>query len=196
MLNWREFVKAVDERQIDQLYSKAHLATEIVKLYNPKILENIAVIANLASGAYGVYTSGENRKTLPKDVESNLIYYGHVNRHNLDMVPKKTIKQYYPQIPDTAISQSDTIHVNVRRIMQEMGSDFDAVIEIASTIIHEATHEIERETTGTTSEAGPVAAERKFKAWAESNKNMLAQKFPELQGDVVGPAGFLPPGRV
>jgi hypothetical protein len=196
MLNWREFVEAADERQIDQLYSKAHIATQIVNLYNPHILDNISVIANLASGAYGVYSSGENRKVLPKDLEANLVYYGKVNRHNLDMIPKKTIHQYYPQVPENTIRQSDTIHVNVRRIMQEMGNDFDAIIEIASTIIHEATHEMERETTGTTSEAGPVAAERKFKSWVEGNRNMLLQKFPDLQGDVIGPPGFLPPGRV
>ncbi len=196
MRTWHEFVKAVDERQIDQLYSKAHIATEIVKLYNPRILDNISIIANLASGAYGVYNSGENQKVLPKDVEANLVYYGRINRHNLDMIPKKTIHQYYPQVPENAIRQSDTIHVNVRRIMQEMGSDFDAIVEIASTIIHEATHEMERETMGTTSEAGPMAAEQKFKGWIEQNRNMLMQKFPDLQGDVVGPAGFLPPGRV
>jgi hypothetical protein len=196
MKTWKEFVQQVDERQIDSLYSKAHIATEIVKLFNPKILDNISVIADLASGAYGVYNSGENQKVLPKDLENNLVYYGRIDRRNLNMIPKKTIRQYYPQVPENSIRQSDTIHVNVRRIMQESSNDFEAVIEIASTIIHEATHELERETTGTTSEAGPVAAERVFKAWCDQKKTMLMSKFPELEGDVVGPKGFLPPGRV
>jgi hypothetical protein len=196
MITWQEFLEATDERQIDQLYSKAHIATEIVNLYNPRILDNIAVIANLASGAYGVYNSGENQKVIPPEVQNNLIYYGRVNKQQLDNIPKKTLQQYYPNIPANSIRESDTIRVNVRRIMQEKGSDFEAILEIAATIIHEATHEIERETMGTTSEAGPVAAEHKFTQWAMQNKNMLMSRFPELQGDVIGPAGSLPPGRV
>lgn len=196
MRTWKEFLEVTDERQLDQLYSKAHIATQIVGMYSPRILDNISVIANLASGAYGVYNSGENQKILPKDVETNLIYYGRVNKRTLDNIPKKTLMQYYPNIPQTAIRESDTIHVNVRRIMQEKGSDFEAIMEIAATIIHEATHEMERETTGTTSEVGPVAAEHKFMQWAIQNKNMLMSRFQELQGDVVGPAGSLPPGRV
>lgn len=196
MITWKEFLQNTDARQLDQLYSKAHIATEIVKLYNSRILDNIAVIANLASGAYGVYNSGENQKILPKDLETNLIYYGRVNKRQLDNIPKKTLMQYYPQMQLNSIKNSDTIHVNVRRIIQEKGSDFEAIMEIASTIIHEATHEIERETMGTTSEAGPLAAEHKFLQWVNSNKAMLMSRFPELQGDVVGPAGSLPPGRV
>ena len=195
MRTWHEFIQAVDERQIDQLYSKAHIATEIVKMYNPRILNNISVIANLASGAYGVYNSGENQKVVPKDVESNLIYYGRIDRRSLNNIPKKTLMQYYPQLPQDAIKTSDTIRVNVRRIMQEAGSDFEAIIEIASTIIHEATHEMERETTGTTSEVGPVAAEHTFINWVKQNRNTLMSRFPQLQGDVVGLAGVLP-GRV
>ena len=151
MLTWIEFVHKADERQIDQLYSKAHIAVEIVNLYNPRILDNISVIANLASGAYGVYKSGENQKILPKNLEANLIYYGRVDRKNLNNIPKKTLVQYYPQVANE-IREADTVHVNVRRIMQESGSDFEAIMEIASTVIHEATHEIERETMGTTSE--------------------------------------------
>lgn len=195
MTTWKEFVRAVDERAIDQLYSKAHIAVETVKMYNPRILDNIAVIANLQSGAYGVYNSGENQKVIPKDLEANLIYYGRVNRKNLDNIPKKTLAQYYPQAANQ-IRESDTIHVNVRRIMQESDNDFDAVMEIASTIIHEATHEIEREQTGATSEIGPVNAERAFKQWVEGNRQTLMGRFPELQGSSVGPKGTLPPGRV
>jgi phosphatidylinositol kinase/protein kinase (PI-3 family) len=189
MKTWYEFVE-----EIDQLYSKAHIAVEIVKLYNPQILNNISVISNLANGAYGVYNSGENQKIIPKNVETYLIYYGKVNRRNLDLIPKKTIMQYFPQVGNQ-IKESDTIHVNVKRIMQESGSDFEAIIEIASTIIHEATHEIERETTGTTSEVGPVAAEHAFVKWVESSKNLLMSKFPQLAGDVVGPKGYFP-GKV
>lgn len=195
MLTWQEFFHIADEKQIDQLYSKAHLAVKIVNMYNPRILDNIAVIANLVSGAYGVYNSGENQKVIPRDLENNLIYYGRVDKRSLGNIPKKTLAQYYPQALNQ-IKEADTIRVNVRRIMQEMGNDFDAIIEIASTIIHEATHEMEREQTGTTSEVGPVNAERVFKDWVNKSRTTLMSRFPDLQGDVVGPAGYLPPGRV
>jgi len=76
--------------------------------------------------------SSENQKVIPKDVESNLIYYGKVDNRNLGNIPKKTLQQYYPQLAPNAIKESDTIHVNVRRIIQEKGSDFEAIMEIAN----------------------------------------------------------------
>jgi len=196
MKTWKEFLQHVDARQLDQLFSKAHIATDIVNLYNPRILDNIAVIANLSSGAYGVYNSGENNKIIPPDVEKNLIYYGRINKKNLNNIPKKTLQQYYPNLPSNAIKESDTIHVNVRRIVQEAGNDFEAIMEIASTIIHESVHSNEYQQFGRTSEAGPVAAEHAFMQWVIQNKNMLISKFPQLEGDVVGPKGTLPPGRI
>jgi hypothetical protein len=194
MRTWQQFLeqKQVNEMQIDSLYAKAHVAVEIVKLYQPDLLNNIATIANLASGAYGVYNSGENQKIIPAQLQQSLIYYGRVTKHNLDNIPKKTLMQYYPGIQETEIQESDTIHVNVARIMREAGSDFEAIMEIAATIIHECTHESERETTGSTSEAGPVAAEHRFMAWVEQNQGMLMSRFQELQGDTVGPKGQLP----
>lgn len=196
MKTWLEFLNKVNENEIDQLYSKAHVAVQIVNYYNPKILDNISVIGNLGSGAYGVYNSGENKKYIPPQLEKSLVYYGRVNRRNLDMIPKKTIQQYYPQVDLNQIKPGDTIRVNIQRIIREAGSDFEAIMEIASTIIHEATHEIERETTGTTSEVGPVKAEQAFKAWAMPKQAQLMRAFPELQGDVVGPKGVMPTGRV
>jgi len=196
MLTFVEFAKAADESQIDSLYTKAHTAVEIVRMYQPELLADIATIANLSSGAYGVYNSGENKKMLPPDKEKQLVYYGAVRRHNLDMIPKKTLMQYYPDLHPEQIQDSDTIHVNVHRIMQESDSDLEAILEIASTIVHECTHEKEREATGQTSEVGPVRAEQAFMAWARQNMNALTRRFPQLQGDVVGRKGQLPAGRV
>ena len=67
MKTWREFLQEqflhpLDEKQIDILYNKAHIAVELVRMYNPNLLNNISTIANLVSGAYGIYNSGENRK--------------------------------------------------------------------------------------------------------------------------------------
>ncbi len=194
MISFFEFLQNTDESQIDRLYKKAHVATQIVKMYNPKLLEGISTIANLATGVYGVYMSGENKKIMPPNLEQSLIYYGKVGRHNLDMIPKKTLTQYYPQLHPETIKNSDTIHVNVRRIMMESGSDSEAILQIASTIIHECTHEAEREMTGQTSEAGPVAAERVFMNWAQQNMSRLTARFPELSGDTVGTKGQLPSG--
>jgi hypothetical protein len=196
MLRFEQFVRAADESQIDSLYSKAHTAVEIVRLYQPDLLTDISTIANLASGAYGVYNSGDNRKVLPPEMEKQLVYYGPVRRHNLDLIPKKTLLQYYPNLRPEQIKDSDTIHVNVRRIMQEAGSDMAAILEIASTIVHEATHQREREATGQTSEAGPVKAEQAFYSWARQNMRTLMSRFPQLQGDVVGARGQLPAGKV
>lgn len=191
MKTWIKFLEQkVDQSQIDRLYSKAHIAVEIVQLYNPKVLNNISTIANLATGAYGIYMSGENKKILPPTAEQKLIYFGKINRHNLDLIPKVTIQQYYPDIKE--IKESDTIHVNVRRIMLESGSDLEAILEIASTIIHESRHEEEFELTGKTSEVGPEAAEHSFMQWATTNLAMLRRRFPDLEGDLVGPKGTLP----
>jgi len=97
------------------------------------------------------------------------------------MLPKKLIKQYYPQFPINAIKSSDTIRVNVRRILKEFPDDANRIIQIACTIIHEATHELERELTGQTSEANPYNEEKRFMNWVSQNSKKLAQQFPEFQ---------------
>lgn len=177
-MRFAEFLQA-DERQIDMIYQKARVAVEIVRMYNPRLLDNISTIAELPSGAYGLYNSGENKKVLPPETERALIGWGKVGRHNLDMLPRKTIQQYYPQISNN-IKTGDTIRVNVRRIMREFPDEMNRILQVASTIVHEATHEMERETTGQTSDATAYAEENKFMRWVQSNWRMLAQKYPEL----------------
>ena len=190
MITWKKFLEQmegtpeVDEQQIDRLYDKSKIAVDLVRQYNPKLLFNITTIADLASGAYGIYSSGENKKLLPQPLEQQLVYYGKVGRHNLDLVPKITIQRYYPDVPADQIKQSDTIHVNIRRILQESQNDLEAILQIASTIVHEATHEIEFETSGKTSEAGPEAAERQFMNWAQSKMPEIVRKYAGLEGKV------------
>jgi hypothetical protein len=186
MISWQEFLEQIhpiDERQIDMLYHKAHAAVELVRKIRPDLLDNIATIANLASGAYGVYSSGENKHLLPPDIQTYLVYYGKVNKQNLDKIPKITLLQYYPQIPKDKIRESDTIHVNVRRILAEVKSDLEAILQIGATIVHEATHDTEFQNTGKTSEAGPEAAERDF---IQKSQQFLAtpegQKFLQQYG--------------
>ena len=90
------------------------------------------------------------------------------------------MKKYVPDIDEKQIQPSDVIHVNVARIIREMGKTFRAIIEIASTIVHECTHEIEREETGTTSETSAKAAENKFILWVKANMPMIRQKLVGL----------------
>jgi len=184
MINFKEFVtqqdQNVDSHEIEHLYDKAKIAINVVRMYDPKFLENISTIANLASGAYGMYNSGENKKIMPPDVEQNLIYRGNVTKDNIGNVPTSVIKQYFPDIDERTIRRGDTIHVNVNRILSQAKSDWEAVIQIASTIIHEATHEIERETKGQTFEQGPEGEERKFMSWVHQNIDKIKQQFPDL----------------
>lgn len=122
MKTFKEFVgqkQNLDFSQITTVYNKAHIAVDLVRWYNPEILNNISTIANLASGAYGVYNSGENKKILPKDIQQSLIYYGKINPNSIGNIPEKTLLQYYPQIDKNKIQKSDTIRVNVRRIVNE-----------------------------------------------------------------------------
>jgi len=182
MGSFREFLQGqnIDESQIDAIYNKAHIAVELAKIYDRTVdrrdlLNNIAVIANLAAGAYGVYNSGENRKIMQPQLQQSLIYYGKVTPQNLNNIPKATIKKYYPQIKDDQIKNTDTIHVNIRRILNELPNDEDRIMEIASTILHEATHEWERENQGVTSEVGPLKTEAAFKAWMQGPGKQVLQ---------------------
>ena len=64
--------------------------------------------------------------------------------------------------------------------MQKYGDSKEAVIEIASTIVHEATHSIEFQSTGKTNEIGPQNAERKFIDWVSKNWKTITQRIPQL----------------
>ncbi len=174
----------VDSSKIDVLYEKAKISVQIVQLYdkmtNQKLLTNISTIAPLSSGVYGMYMSSENHKVIGKEIldKMKLLFPKDIMLDKkLQTLPNAVLKQYLPDLDEKQIIPSDTIHVNIQKILKQLGDTPQAILEIASTIIHEATHELELQTTGKTSEVGPVAAERKFIDWSKSNWNLLSKKF-------------------
>ena len=177
----------VDERQIDAVYAKAKLSVRLVRLYdkatNQSLLKNISTIATLNSGAYGLYSSSENKKVIGPQVINKLkMKFGDdiMSTNKLNTVPNAVIKRYIPDIDERMIQPSDVIRVNIQKHLATHGDSLEAILEIASTIVHECTHEIELQTTGTTSEIGPIAAEKRFMYWFKSNWNLVGQQIPEL----------------
>lgn len=179
----------VDESQVDTIYDKTKIAVQIVRAYDQtrspgkKLLLNVSTIANLASGAYGLYNSGENKEILSQVATNKIrIKFGEdfIRRHGADSMPLSVLKKYFPDLGPNDIKPSDVIHVNVSRIIREKGDNLSAILEIASTIVHEATHELEMSNYGKTSEVGPVAAEKEFSHWFLSNFNYLRTKIPAL----------------
>ncbi len=194
IMKFKEFVnqstvgtELVDSSQIERLYNKAKLSVKLVQLYdkmtNQKLLTNISTIAPLASGVYGMYMSKENKKIIGKDVANKLKLLfpkDMMLNQKLQTLPNAVIKQYVPDLDEKQLQPTDVIRVNVNKIVSELGDSKEAVIEIASTIVHEATHEIELHTTGKTNEIGPKNAENKFVQWANQNWNLIKTRIPEL----------------
>jgi hypothetical protein len=177
----------VDEHQIDMAYNKAKYSVKLVQLYdqmtNQKLLTNISTIATLNQGVYGLYNSVENKKVIGNNVANKVkMKFGQdvMQNHKIDQVPNVVIKQYIPDVDLKQIQPSDVIHVNVQKHLQTHGDSKETIIELASTIVHECTHELELQTTGKTSEVGPVNAERRFKDWVQKNWTTIVSKIPEL----------------
>jgi hypothetical protein len=174
------------DSKIDYLYDKAKYAIKLVQLYSRStgqaLLNNISTIAPLQSGVYGLYNSSENRKVIGPAVANKIRFKFNqpMMQQNLQRLPNSVIKQYFPDIDENQIVPSDVIHVNVSRIVREMGDTKEAVLEIASTIVHEATHELEFQSKGKTDEVGPKKAEELFKNWVRSNWNIVVSKIPQL----------------
>jgi len=179
----RTIKKSQVDNQIEVKYDKARIALNLVNQYDASLLDEISTIADLSSGSYGLYNSGENSHLIPEDVKQQIRLIFH--NENMDdammsRIPVKVLSERFPQIDANSIQIDNVIRVNVSRIVNESNTDLEAVLEIASTIVHEATHEIEFESQGWTSEAGPQAAERNFYSWAMQNIQMI-KSIPELQ---------------
>jgi len=177
----------VDEKQIDLIYDNAKYAVKLVQLYSKmtgqKLLNNISTIAPLSSGVYGLYNSKENKKVIGPTAANKIKFkFGQniVDKNNLNQIPNVVIKNYIPDIDINQLKPSVVIHVNVNKIVSELGDSKQAIIEIASTIIHEATHDLEFQSTGKTSEIGPRSAEYKFKSWVDKNWNLITSRIPQL----------------
>jgi PBP1b-binding outer membrane lipoprotein LpoB len=148
-----------------------------------KILHNVSTIAPLNQGVYGLYNSAENKKVIGPAVANKIKFkfnQNTLNQTTLDKLPNNVIKQHLPDIDINQIKPSVVIHVNVNKIVRELGDTKEAVIEIASTIIHEATHDLEYQSTGKTNEVGPKNAESKFRYWVNKNWNFIVSKIPQL----------------
>jgi len=183
----------VDSSKIDSIYNKAKVSVQIVQMYDQtrsadpksppnkrKLLLNINTIAPLSSGVYGMYMSSENKKVIGPEVlnKMKLIFpKDAMLTQKLQTLPISIIKKYIPDLDEKKVQPSDTIHVNVQRIIKEFGDSPKAIIEIASTIVHEATHELEREFYGKTDENGPKKAEQDFINWVKQNWGALSRKF-------------------
>jgi hypothetical protein len=177
----------VDSSQIERLYDKAKLSVKLVQMYskstNQNLLKNISTIAPLAAGVYGMYMSKENKKVIGKETADRmrlLFPKDMMLQQKLQTLPNAVIKKYIPDVDDKQLQPTDTIRVNVKKIVDKLGDSKEAVLEIASTIVHESTHEIELQTTGKTNEIGPKNAENKFIQWANQNWNMIKTRIPEL----------------
>lgn len=175
--------KEVDESKIDSLYDKAKISVKLVQMFNEKLLYNINTIIPLQSGVYGLYNSAKNQKVIDQqEAEKIRLKFGKdvIDKHQIDMIPNIVLKQKMPEIDLNKIHPSDTIEVNVSRILRELGNTKRAVIEIASTIVHEATHENELQTKGSTNEIGPKAAEVQFLNWVKANKATIDNMLRDL----------------
>jgi len=184
----------VDASQIESMYGRAKQSVQLARMYdetmpvNQQVLRDVSTIANLATGsAYGIFMSGETSKAIGPDIERDLqlIYPNDpMLGRKVQKLPKATILKILQQqkvnLDPKNIVPSDVIHVDVRRHLAKYGDSPAAVIEIASTIIHEATHVKQFEDEGHT-EDGPGAlvekAEAAFKNWVKTNWMRLAQQF-------------------
>jgi hypothetical protein len=178
----------VDERQIDSAYDKGKYAVQLVQLYDKMtgqtLLTNISTIGTLQAGAYGLYNSAENKKVIGPSVVGKLkMKFGEdiFTSHKLDNIPNAVVKQYVPDIDLNQLKPSDVIHVNVAKHLAAHGDTLEALLELSSTIVHECTHELELQTFGRTSEAGPVAAEGKFMNWVKTNWQTIISRIPALK---------------
>lgn len=179
------------EDKINQVYDKAKHAIKIVQSYvrsapgaDRNLLKNISTVAPLDSGVYGLYNSAENKAVIGHAVANSTRFkFGGDDLASMDRLqklPTQVIKRYLPEVNPSQIKPSDVIRVNVRRIVREFGDTVEAVLQIASTIVHEATHENEYRNKGVTNETGPKRAESHFMAWARSNMNSILAAIPEL----------------
>lgn len=185
--NWLEVntlgTKEVDESKIDVIYDKAKISVKLVQMFNEKLLYNINTIIPLQSGVYGLYSSAKNQKVIDQtEAEKIRLKFGNdvIEKHKVNMIPNVVLKQQIPNLDLNKIHPSDTIEVNISRILKELGNTKRAVIEIASTIVHEATHENELQTKGSTNEVGPKAAEVQFLNWVKSHQDIVNNLMRDL----------------
>ena len=178
--------------QIDGLYDKAKYAIKIAQMYvksaqDPKtrnLLKNISTVAPLNSGVYGLYNSAENKAVIGRPANQTRFVFGQdimAQQNNIQKLPVAVIKQYMPDVDPNQIKPSDVIHVNVQSIVAKLGDSMEAILEIASTIIHEATHDFNYRSTGQSPEQDSKDAETAFVSWVRSNWDRVLAAIPQLR---------------
>jgi hypothetical protein len=187
--------------QISNEYNKAKFAIDLVREYDStkpdqegndlkrrKLLPNINTIAKLSAGprVFGLFNPAEDNQIISGNKfetdKMNAFFKG-----KIQSVPESMIKKYFPTADPNLIKQSSIIRVNVPQIKAKFGDSPKTVLEIAKTIVHEATHELERQITGSTKD-GPGSAvenaEAEFETWATRGggkskfQQIIAQVFP------------------
>ena len=191
-------IEDADSSQIESVYKKSRLAVKIVQDYDKQTgnnyLTNITTIAPISrAGIFGLYNSAENKAIIGKPFNQQKFTFSQEEIEKMKSLPEDVLRQH--GIPDEIIKSltpTDTIHVNVLNIydtfnkaqkagkMSPEEAQINIIREIASTIVHESTHDKERRKTGKTSEAGPEAAEQKFSYWFDQNLSSLKSRYPEL----------------
>jgi hypothetical protein len=172
-------------------YDKANLAVQLVNEYNSDILRNVSTIVPLSGSAYGVYMNSENSKNIPEDMR--MVFRSSMNDQQINMTPKATLIEYFKRFEgrpgmenynfnqlENSIDINDTIHVNVEKIKSSIASEYYQVLEVASTIIHEATHANQMEEFGDDGEGVPESEENKFKT-AVFNHTVGASLLADLE---------------
>lgn len=187
------------EDKISPYYNRSKSAIDLVRAYDAtlpqgeKLLWDISTIAPLTKGVFGMFTSGENSNVLGPDVERKLMLRFGKNTYKnyksrLEQLPyhllQKELKNY-PDIQIQEIKPSSIIHVNTsRNVSQHAGKpnkDALTILEIASTIVHEATHAKDVKQGRQPTESSAIGAENKFREWVKSNAKRLVAN-PLLKG--------------
>ena len=135
---WLEqLTKEPDISQIDLIYNKSDVALKLAEAWpeGKRLLSKVSVVGNLASGVYGIFMSKENKKILPPDIDSKIIHYGKVDKNQIQTLPNAYIKQMFPDIDVNRIQETDTIHVNVRRIITEIKDDLNRIMVMGCKVI-------------------------------------------------------------
>ena len=187
-----EFVNA---SQVLSKYGRVKDSIELVRMYDQhladdrKILADISTIADLHSGqAFGLFINTDNSNVIGQDVLDQIrkVYPNDPlidkkvqklsRKQILDHLPKDVSQKINPR----KIIPSAVIRLNISDHLRKYGDSPAAIIEIASTIVHEATHVMEYRDKGETYD-GPGTevekAEASFKGWVKQNWNVISKKF-------------------
>lgn len=170
----------VEGGKIEASYPLSHVAVQLVREYDENALYNIGAVEDMPGGGpYGYYSTGDNVHQLPQEIADRVRL--EFNTENIDLIPTSFLLNSIPELNEQSIQIGDVIHVNINRIITESQHpnpiifNFNVIKEIAKTILHEATHVIEVETTGETSESSAEGAETPFDRYINDKFDEIAQ---------------------